>query len=151
SRRRHTRFSRDWSSDVCSSDLFERQGHGDLALVLADVLEFPQPVEMAKRTGHELDIEPMRSLERVLRREALVDARDADIDRRDHVAFALLFDPRAAHAVQELRIGLDVVDEIEHLGSRVRHPLAAVNLRHQTALAKRARWPEPIKTARTRS
>src|SRR5690606_41202677 len=27
SRRRHTRFSRDWSSDVCSSDLFfPRQG-----------------------------------------------------------------------------------------------------------------------------
>src|SRR5690606_40925650 len=24
SRRRHTRFSRDWSSDVCSSDLFHR-------------------------------------------------------------------------------------------------------------------------------
>src|SRR5690606_40047825 len=24
SRRRHTRFSRDWSSDVCSSDLFVR-------------------------------------------------------------------------------------------------------------------------------
>src|SRR5690606_40561433 len=24
SRRRHTRFSRDWSSDVCSSDLLER-------------------------------------------------------------------------------------------------------------------------------
>src|SRR5690606_40600436 len=24
SRRRHTRFSRDWSSDVCSSDLFDR-------------------------------------------------------------------------------------------------------------------------------
>src|SRR5436309_4049143 len=24
SRRRHTRFSRDWSSDVCSSDLFTR-------------------------------------------------------------------------------------------------------------------------------
>src|SRR5207302_3423247 len=25
SRRRHTRFSRDWSSDVCSSDLVDRQ------------------------------------------------------------------------------------------------------------------------------
>src|SRR5690606_39284019 len=25
SRRRHTRFSRDWSSDVCSSDLIESQ------------------------------------------------------------------------------------------------------------------------------
>src|SRR5690606_39534809 len=28
SRRRHTRFSRDWSSDVCSSDLLEQQGVG---------------------------------------------------------------------------------------------------------------------------
>src|SRR5690606_41185848 len=26
SRRRHTRFSRDWSSDVCSSDLFGNPG-----------------------------------------------------------------------------------------------------------------------------
>src|SRR5690606_40034094 len=26
SRRRHTRFSRDWSSDVCSSDLLRMQG-----------------------------------------------------------------------------------------------------------------------------
>src|SRR5690606_39416923 len=25
SRRRHTRFSRDWSSDVCSSDLFDTE------------------------------------------------------------------------------------------------------------------------------
>src|SRR5690606_24580951 len=30
SRRRHTRFSRDWSSDVCSSDLFQTMiGHMD--------------------------------------------------------------------------------------------------------------------------
>src|SRR5258707_2206959 len=28
SRRRHTRYWRDWSSDVCSSDLFERQMAG---------------------------------------------------------------------------------------------------------------------------
>src|SRR5690606_40582917 len=27
SRRRHTRFSRDWSSDVCSSDLFPHEPH----------------------------------------------------------------------------------------------------------------------------
>src|SRR5690606_40686457 len=27
SRRRHTRFSRDWSSDVCSSDLFRHKIH----------------------------------------------------------------------------------------------------------------------------
>src|SRR5690606_17876126 len=29
SRRRHTRFSRDWSSDVCSSDLTDRRRAGD--------------------------------------------------------------------------------------------------------------------------
>src|SRR5690606_40500211 len=29
SRRRHTRFSRDWSSDVCSSDLGDRATGGD--------------------------------------------------------------------------------------------------------------------------
>src|SRR5690606_40375514 len=29
SRRRHTRFSRDWSSDVCSSDLERLVGPGD--------------------------------------------------------------------------------------------------------------------------
>src|SRR5690606_39417748 len=28
SRRRHTRFSRDWSSDVCSSDLLSGSGNG---------------------------------------------------------------------------------------------------------------------------
>src|SRR5690606_41022487 len=33
SRRRHTRFSRDWSSDVCSSDLYQC-GPASLAMVL---------------------------------------------------------------------------------------------------------------------
>src|SRR5690606_41070822 len=32
SRRRHTRFSRDWSSDVCSSDLVETIGPVGMAL-----------------------------------------------------------------------------------------------------------------------
>src|SRR2546429_9035018 len=39
SRRRHTRCSRDWSSDVCSSDLFQRQalgGHDLLAHQVGD-------------------------------------------------------------------------------------------------------------------
>src|SRR5690606_40355632 len=33
SRRRHTRFSRDWSSDVCSSDLIEQRVDQYLALI----------------------------------------------------------------------------------------------------------------------
>src|SRR5690606_40183587 len=40
SRRRHTRFSRDWSSDVCSSDLkarlFALQGETDTAVIGID-------------------------------------------------------------------------------------------------------------------
>src|SRR5436309_11916233 len=36
SRRRHTRFSRDWSSDVCSSDLFP---HDQVASVAVGKLE----------------------------------------------------------------------------------------------------------------
>src|SRR2546429_2625561 len=34
SRRRHTRCSRDWSSDVCSSDLFQRGGKLQTNLLL---------------------------------------------------------------------------------------------------------------------
>src|SRR5690606_40065644 len=37
SRRRHTRFSRDWSSDVCSSDLFAVADAGFLEIEFAEV------------------------------------------------------------------------------------------------------------------
>src|SRR5207253_5598473 len=37
SRRRHTRWPRDWSSDVCSSDLYEVEEH---PLLLQDIWEF---------------------------------------------------------------------------------------------------------------
>src|SRR5690606_41059004 len=41
SRRRHTRFSRDWSSDVCSSDLLQKkQGVRHLPLEPDAVLKF---------------------------------------------------------------------------------------------------------------
>src|SRR5690606_40253021 len=41
SRRRHTSFSRDWSSDVCSSDLFVEN---NVKLIL-NVLEYAKEVE----------------------------------------------------------------------------------------------------------
>src|SRR5690625_7099755 len=39
SRRRHTRWPRDWSSDVCSSDLLARPADNARAGVLADALD----------------------------------------------------------------------------------------------------------------
>src|SRR5690606_40166101 len=68
SRRRHTRFSRDWSSDVCSSDLvaadfeldvaahsrvLQQRDGGALALDIA-VDEYPARIEL--RTVAELDV-----------------------------------------------------------------------------------------------
>src|SRR5690606_5183267 len=39
SRRRHTRFSRDWSSDVCSSDLFAEMGSINPVVILPKALK----------------------------------------------------------------------------------------------------------------
>src|SRR5690554_4650383 len=53
SRRRHTRCGRDWSSDVCSSDLKERLVEGDV-LVAFDRLTFlhiGNPVYQQKRVS----------------------------------------------------------------------------------------------------
>src|SRR5690606_40343790 len=38
SRRRHTRFSRDWSSDVCSSDLFSDNDSSFIAILIVPQL-----------------------------------------------------------------------------------------------------------------
>src|SRR5256884_7359676 len=42
SRRRHTRCSRDWSSDVCSSDLLASSLHGTPATSARNVMEHPE-------------------------------------------------------------------------------------------------------------
>src|SRR5690606_39544899 len=60
SRRRHTRFSRDWSSDVCSSDLARDRDRDEL---------------------------PLKHLERVLLRE--VDAQPRLLERRGRIGRAL--------------------------------------------------------------
>src|SRR5690606_20627119 len=59
SRRRHTRFSRDWSSDVCSSDLLQRPGvavrareHGSGFLVIAFNIFFRRvPINLAAQAA----------------------------------------------------------------------------------------------------
>src|SRR5207237_4147540 len=57
SRRRHTRFKCDWSSDVCSSDLIKQQWERELDTEMAAHLEFAieenlrrgMPAEEARR------------------------------------------------------------------------------------------------------
>src|SRR5690606_40656797 len=50
-RRRHTRFSRDWSSDVCSSDLAVRVGRA----ALAPATDVPPADGTLERDAHHLD------------------------------------------------------------------------------------------------
>src|SRR5690606_40007287 len=52
SRRRHTRFSRDWSSDVCSSDLDDWQKFANLRLLLA--YQFTRPGKKLLFMGSEV-------------------------------------------------------------------------------------------------
>src|SRR5256884_4259366 len=46
SRRRHTRCSRDWSSDVCSSDLGELEGSGEADYEVVDPAELAKDVRL---------------------------------------------------------------------------------------------------------
>src|SRR5688572_15399594 len=87
SRRRHTRFDCDWSSDVCSSDLIAEQ-------VIVEKVEMPpgQPADLRQRRIHLLGVEAAPAFEkRVLVAErAMVRAAARNHDRiRHEVAVAL--------------------------------------------------------------
>src|SRR3712207_6928170 len=63
SRRRHTRYWRDWSSDVCSSDLRQvavelPRGHLDAVVLPLVALDLDEAVEhvLAERPQHELGL-----------------------------------------------------------------------------------------------
>src|SRR3712207_7568845 len=49
SRRRHTRYWRDWSSDVCSSDLIRRGGAGGERSEASVAWEFGRPFDLDLR------------------------------------------------------------------------------------------------------
>src|SRR5690606_31256758 len=50
SRRRHTRFSRDWSSDVCSSDLLRHRNRTEADLFALRDLEGPNPARVVNES-----------------------------------------------------------------------------------------------------
>src|SRR5690606_18471566 len=90
SRRRHTRFSRDWSSDVCSSDL----------------LAGTETLEAATGAGHtHRDTHVATSLEGELLGDRLADRIDragpVDRDRSAHAPAATLATTRPEHECEE--------------------------------------------------
>src|SRR5207302_6663346 len=77
SRRRHTRFSRDWSSDVCSSDLY--------AACLGEYLSGGRAAEAALTTPH---ADPRERFGAVQFGRILRDGRIADVPCGDRLAAA---------------------------------------------------------------
>src|SRR5690606_41088542 len=71
SRRRHTRFSRDWSSDVCSSDLGNDGGSNLAAVHVGPVQEIQVVIGIDMRAGLQADdgAEAFGMLERKMRSE----------------------------------------------------------------------------------
>src|SRR5712675_3179510 len=57
SRRRHTRCSRDWSSDVCSSDLRRRGSREEMVYRVGD-LELDRLSHRVARAEQEIDLQP---------------------------------------------------------------------------------------------
>src|SRR6266498_2311055 len=72
SRRRHTSCGRDWSSDVCSSDLGNRQANAALYRIVIVRLRWHQPTReyMARRIAEgKTKTEAIRCLKRYVARE----------------------------------------------------------------------------------
>src|SRR3712207_9277773 len=79
SRRRHTRYWRDWSSDVCSSDLL-----GDLAeLRCRRVLPLGQPVDLVvEQNDGEVDVAAQGVDEVVAARKSVGQGKSVDLGGR---------------------------------------------------------------------
>src|SRR5256886_9562795 len=90
SRRRHTRFDCDWSSDVCSSDLNDTHGHaaGDACLQHFTLMAQTRlrPGDMLARTGGDEFCIVLPSS--TLREGAMIARRVVDVCRDDAAAAA---------------------------------------------------------------
>src|SRR2546429_412816 len=66
SRRRHTRCSRDWSSDVCSSDLYDRLGYASQDIQYTAIDSLPVAVAVRKEIARQEKRGDAPSFKRVL-------------------------------------------------------------------------------------
>src|SRR5690606_40395247 len=82
SRRRHTRFSRDWSSDVCSSDLLVAPGGQVLAHEVGPDRQLPVPAVDHDRELH--GPRPPVAVDGVEGRPDRAAGEDDVVDQHDH-------------------------------------------------------------------
>src|SRR5207253_8154321 len=78
-RRRHTRWPRDWSSDVCSSDLIEHEGANDYLRQERKWDERARPELRRDRAEGQHDCD--REIEQIVDGRALAAGGDDDRDR----------------------------------------------------------------------
>src|SRR6266536_6230662 len=76
SRRRHTRSTRDWSSDVCSSDLHtahvdEADAEREARLILGIYRRFNEEIGRASCRGKSVDLGGRRMIKKKKRREKM--------------------------------------------------------------------------------
>src|SRR5256884_25416 len=108
SRRRHTRCSRDWSSDVCSSDLFLRDEHGKrLLAALGPVVDAGEDgilvIKIVVEHGDEWGIKREILLEGARALHLKSDARNAV--GKDDVRAAVLFRLRLPFVADRRAVG----------------------------------------------
>src|SRR5690606_39403953 len=95
SRRRHTRFSRDWSSDVCSSDL-----HFRIQAWVDDWASYRDELEKKHQAGVPLELE-LQEGERLIH-EGLAQAAPEHIDMLEELLVALAEPGTTAQRVERL-------------------------------------------------
>src|SRR5690606_39406001 len=96
SRRRHTRFSRDWSSDVCSSDLVLGSVQGNLGTgSLELLLPLFRIVDRQRRDqilGCRLD--QLLSLDQIQRRHQRSEEHTSELQSRENLVCRLLLEKK---------------------------------------------------------
>src|SRR5690606_40266059 len=115
SRRRHTRFSRDWSSDVCSSDLIARAHHAavELSALAVVVAHLDGALETLPGAGIGRPVEDSLKLRYVVAR--LVAEQRAVVHAWRSHDFAGIHEPRRVECVLHLLEQLDGLSTVHHL------------------------------------
>src|SRR5207302_7527064 len=114
SRRRHTRFSRDWSSDVCSSDLAADKFGIDISQPSQE--EQAEILKKEKISRETLKKHPLLALSRKYSDVALKFLRQADT-----------FKEKSSELINQLELGLQTEEETEHEAATIKDCLEVVH------------------------